>query len=198
MTEQDFNLIENFWLGRLSPEEKTAFELRLQTDIPFRKQVEIFSALQKGIKGYGRNELRRKLFLPAEIPFMIRLGKKYRYPAYAAPFIVIAIVFLLMPSGNEKLYKQYYAKADTITFARPRGESEAYDTKLRAYGEFKAGNHDAANKLLNELPEEDSEGDLLAGLNFIHLERIDEAIQNLQEASQASGKVAASANWYLA
>ena len=115
MTEQEFDLIESFWLGKLSPEEKAAFEQRLQSDVAFRQQVEIFSVLRKGIKGYGRNELRRKLFLPAEIPFMVRLGKTYKYGAFALPFILIATVFLWMPSGNEKLYKEFYAKADTIT-----------------------------------------------------------------------------------
>jgi hypothetical protein len=198
MTEQEFDQIEKFWLGKMSPEEKTDFEARLQSDGTFRKQLETFTVIQKGIKGFGRNELRRKLFLPTEIPFMVRLGKTYKYAAFALPIILIAIIFLRMPSGNEKLYKQYYAKADTITFARPRGESDDYQTKLKAYGEFKAGNHEKAHALLKELPEEDSEGDLLSGLNFIHMERIDEAMQNLQEASQGSGKVAASANWYLA
>jgi hypothetical protein len=198
MTEQEFDLFEKFWRGAMSPQEKDDFERRLNTDGDFKKQLEVFSTLQKGIKAYGRNELRRNLFLPTEIPFMVRLGKKYRYAAFALPLILIAVIFLRMPSGNEKLYNQYYSKADTITFARPGDESAAYQTKLRAYGEFKAGNHDAANALISDIPEEDSEGDLLAGLNFIHLDRIDEAMQNLQEASQSSGKVAASATWYIA
>ncbi len=198
ISEQNFDRIGQYLAGKLNPQEKSAFESLLTQDAELRKELEIFSTLQKGIEQYGRNTLRKEIFHPS-LPFMIRLDRKWKVAiSLAAALLAILVYRAFIPAGNERLFLAYYSATDSIHFSKPRGESEIYQIKVDAFARFKEGNYKDAKDLLENLSEQDDESSLLLGITFIQLGMRDEAETKLKKLAAAQSGLGHQAKWYLA
>lgn len=199
MTEDTFSLIEAYVSGRMTPAERDAFEQQLASEPELREQTEVMKKLVTGIRVAGREQLRRQIFPPQTIPFMIRLNKKW---ALTIPFIFFATAIILynliFPLENSRLFDTYYARIDSINLTTPRGEAADLNLKQEAFIQYKTGNYDSAKAILSGVESPDDESALISGLVSIELKDWEGAKSELRKALNGSRKNAATANWYLA
>lgn len=106
INEQDIELIEKYLFGKLSEQEKTAFEQRLKNDKEFANEVNFMSDLKISSREFGREELKNKLKKIAHEHKVIGIKQNpgiRTYLAIAASIIVvigIAALFYWTPSKN--------------------------------------------------------------------------------------------------
>ena len=106
---ENFNEIQNIeaWFeGRLSDEQKNAFEKRLRDDDAFRTKVDNFEAAVKTVELMGRNELKDRL---RKIHDQVVNGKKQNGKLW----LRIAAIFIgLMVVASPLIYRNFFATPD--------------------------------------------------------------------------------------
>ena len=106
INEQDIELIEKYLFGKLSEQEKAAFEQRLKNDMELAEEVDFMRDLKISSSEFGREELKNKLKKIAHEYKAIEIKQNpsiRTYLAIAASIIVvigIAALFYWTPSKN--------------------------------------------------------------------------------------------------
>ena len=129
-------LIHDYTNDRLIPEERLAFELRLETDAQLAHEYEEYVDLKKAIKEQVRIDLKDTLKAlenqKEEISGIsdeqtVSFGKKYSYIYIAAAVIIFAVIgfqFLEQDPSNQDLYASFYQPYDNTLQPVTRGETK--------------------------------------------------------------------------
>ena len=119
---KNIELIENYFEGKLSDADKTAFETRLIIDSDFKEEAELYKNIVAGIKENGAANLKAKLKLVDDEldnePVIIKLETKktslVKYLAIAASVILVislSVYWNLSDKSNlPELAIAYYEK----------------------------------------------------------------------------------------
>ena len=107
LTQEVFERIESYCLGKMSSAEKSAFEAELNSNPDLKKEVEVFRQSVLAIK---MNAFKKSLQNIAESGEEIPKIKSYRWLYAAASVVVLLSVgwyFFLRSSESDRLFAQY-------------------------------------------------------------------------------------------
>lgn len=203
ISEEELRLIDQYMNDELHPEERIAFEQKMNADKEWKQKVTEIKELTISIQEV---ELRKLLtaFHAGIKPATQAVVKKITWIkrlAVAAIFIgvISAAGWLLFgKSVNEKLYQAYY-EADP-GLPTEMGITNNY-TFNRAMIDYKTGNYQAALTSWEKLLSADNKNDTLnyfAGMACLAIDSAAKAVEHLQIVTQNKQSVfEKEANWYL-
>lgn len=209
MDESTYELIEKFYRGTLSPEEKKDFEHRLSTEKAFAAEVREYARLYQLLQHEGDRQLERKLQ-----PLGKKLLGEYkdRLPSYTTPeskettmltfsktlYIAAAVVglllimlpFLLTNRGQENegvAIEELYTDSFKLPPA-PEARAEAIAPWKEAYmaGEYEKVIALLSARLSDSTYRYRSEAYLYLGASQMALKKPLEAIEVLHQVSESS------------
>ncbi len=164
-------LIHDYTNDRLIPEERLAFELRLETDAQLAQEYEQYVDLKKAIKEQVRIDLKDTLRAlenqKEEISGIsdeqtVSFSKKYSYIYIAAAVIIFAVIgfqFLEQDPSNQDLYASFYQPYDNTLQPVTRGETTE-DVLSQAFQAYEAADFEKAIPYFNSSLEEQYQPDV--------------------------------------
>lgn len=206
MEELRYIEFDNYLSNKLVEEELTSFKKRLQSDTDFKKEFEIYKALNSSLSSKFKNEKGEKALRNT----LSNLGSKYikeekkgkvismkrLRPLMVAASIALLIGFFLFNNGNPT-YSDF-SKHNNLEIV-VRGDSN--DTKLKAEKSFNSKDFSGALKqltiLYNEYPN-DVEIQLYKGISLLELNNYSEAETLFETISNGNSVFAPKATWYKA
>lgn len=207
-TLNEFKNIEQYFEGKLHGETLREFEERLKTDESFASLVDRYKAAIKGIRLFGKEELKKKLktihneleIKETKKPFDI---KWYLAAASVAAIITIVTVFYFTADqtySNDKLYAMHYQTYDADISTRS-GIPNSELALFKALEQYNAKNYEEATVLFNEILTNDKsnmEALFFLGLSQMEQEKFDDAIRSLESIIECESVIYMSnARWYL-
>jgi tetratricopeptide (TPR) repeat protein len=204
----DYEYIDRYLHQELSPEEKMAFEQRLQTDVEFAEAYQLYSSIETTMQNNTEGDATafRESLQPLQKKYFTTESKKkgklkrliYIVIAAAAIFI---FVFTLLPIGKptsktgEALYAEYaqYDKVD----ATIRGGS--VDTIFAAAATlFNEKNYSEAIVFFEKIKAEKPEAMFYAAVCQLEIKNYTTAINNLDVLINGTTAYREKAVWYKA
>ncbi len=148
ISPDEFELIEQYLVNKLSPEELASFNEKNRTDIKWMKKVEEVKLLLVGVRetklvksleGF-HDELRLENSSPVKSASVFRLNT--RWMVAASLFIIASITTWLLVTGktqNEKLYSRYYQPDPGLMTAMGSSDNYLFEKGMVSYknGEYK-------------------------------------------------------------
>jgi tetratricopeptide (TPR) repeat protein len=166
---KNIELIENYFEGKLSGAEKTAFETRLAIDSDFKEEVELYENIVAGIKETGEANLKAKLKLvdnelDAE-PVIVKMESvnslKTKHLAIAASVILIICISvywkLSSKSNLPELAISFYEKEKGLPNEMSVSENQLSDVMTS----YKNDDFVTTKNKLNELLKHNNSNDTL-------------------------------------
>ena len=166
---KNIELIENYFEGKLSDADKTAFETRLIIDSDFKEEAELYKNIVAGIKENGAANLKAKLKLVDDEldnePVIIKLETKktslVKYLAIAASVILVislSVYWNLSDKSNlPELAIAYYEKEKGLPNEMSVSENQLSD----AMASYKNNDYVIVKSKLNELLKQNNSNDTL-------------------------------------
>ncbi|MDP5091724.1 MAG: CDC27 family protein [Polaribacter sp.] len=175
-------LLEKYFDGSLSKDEKIDFERLLAEDSSFRDEFEFEKNVKTAITINERNDLKKMLqsFETTKKP------KKSFYLIYAAASIVFFIgLFTWMnfsATNYDTLFNEYYQTYPNTVSPTVRGTTST-DLKSNAFYAYDSGNYEEAIALFSEIYSKNGDDFALfyKGISLIELQKYDEALAVLQK-----------------
>lgn len=204
MLEKDVELFEDYLSNMLSETEKTAFEVRLNSETDLKKDFEAYKStsamLAQKFDDADRNAFKETLSRQSDAYFKPKEATKksfslYKYAAVAVLFISV-LGFYLMNSGNP-VYADY-ANIDSISLTQ---RSSANELVQKAEDAFNASAYEEASVHLKELIAQDTDNQelqLYLGIASIETNDYDAAFDNLQIVAGGNSVYKYEAQWYIA
>ncbi len=207
-TLNEFENIEQYFEGKLRGEALREFEERLKTDESFANLVDRYKASIKGIRLFGKEELKKKLITihnELEIKETKRPSDIKWYLAAASVAAIITVVSIFYFTGdqiysNDKLYAMHYKTYDADISTRS-GNLNSELTLFKALEHYGAKNYEEASVLFNEIltnDESNMEALFFLGLSQMEQEKFEEAIVSFESIIENESIIYMSnARWYL-
>jgi len=182
------NLIDDYFTGMLTDDERKAFEQRCLTDSAFSKDVATYISLRDGLNAYLQQQrkeefakLHQELSAPAK-PAKIVSFKRITLLAAASVLLIVGWFAFLRGPSPQKIADQYIA-ANLNTLGLNMGSSDSLQAGIAAYNS-KA--YDRAEQLFVPLTvktETASEAIKYLGLTHLAIKQYDEALKNFDQLS---------------
>jgi tetratricopeptide (TPR) repeat protein len=196
-------LMERYYDGHLSEEEKASFEQRLYHDELFSEEYELFIKVRQGLESAGEEELRAKLNaadaeLPA--PFIEHKSntKITKFFLIAASFAVLIIsAYFLFVSDNFS-YKHFEERETGLPVLM---NSEINNSLDQAMIYYKQKEYEDSYRILNNILEENPSNDTLLYFNGVvlyELENYSEATSYYKEIIDTESAYREKAEYRLA
>ena len=198
----DIELVKNYVNGTLSEEQRQQIEAHIAGDPGYAHEFNQLKEIVESITLFHRGELKKKLQREDEQKTAsLPARSNRRWWAMAASIVLIAVsgylLFFIDPSPQE-VYEDFYRPYYNVLSS---GERSPDQTELDAVGLYEQGQYEKALEVFErQLTAEPDNWGLVfyQGLNFLALERSEEAINNLEKVTNSSQIVLAEpAQWYL-
>ena len=129
ITEKQIEQIENYLSGKLSNEQKLAFEKQISDDLELAGEVENLRKLVTSVQRQSRVELKaylNEIGKKQEITFKNRHRWTYTVGLAASISLICLTTYLIFfgQSQSDKLYDQFYETYPNIVEAKTREEAE--------------------------------------------------------------------------
>ncbi len=194
-----FERIEAYVLGRLSADERLAFEQRLATDAALRSEVDLERENIMAIELGGLQRVLKQV-RAEQVTEQGSGGSWISYLKYAA---VVAVLFgaawwyITRPNINERAFANHYAADPGLPVAMSAAHDHAFHDAMVAY---KLGDNDEAitkwSALLKEKPSNDTLRYFI-GCAELNADRADRAAPLLLSVADQQGSAfAAKARWF--
>ncbi|WP_276168486.1 tetratricopeptide repeat protein [Zobellia alginiliquefaciens] len=199
-------LINGYFEGSLSEEQKREFDHLFETNADFKTEFEFQEELKRTLVKSERKQLKEILSNTAvppekEQPKVIRLR----------PWLVAASVFVLVGISSwlilfdrtdidsQNLYNSNFAPYENVVHPIERGE-QLEDLKTRAFMAYENENYKEAIELFKTLNEKNNDKYIVfyEAISLMQLNKQDEAIPLLEDYIASSGELKERAIWYLA
>ncbi|MBL7945990.1 MAG: hypothetical protein JNN32_07975 [Flavobacteriales bacterium] len=194
-----FERIEAYVLGRLSADERLAFEQRLSTDAALRAEVELERENIMAIELGGLQRVLEQV-RGEQVIEQGHGGPWISYLKYAAVVAVLfgaALWFIARPNANERTFAAHFVPDPGLPVAMSASDDHAFHDAMVAY---KLGDHDEAISKWSALLKEEPSNDTLRyyiGCTELNAGRSDRAVSMLMSVADQSGSAfAAKARWY--
>jgi len=201
-------LLLNYFMNDLTPEQEMQFNELLATDSEFKQQFDFEKDLQGVIRDKEASELKSKLVgfeknIAKETPVRT-LRPNYRKWAMAASIALLVTLGWLGYNnfsgpnyGN--LYESNFQEYPNTVYSITRGET-VESIERDAFAAYEAGNYQTAIDNFNKIPATDKKEylDFYMGQSHLVLAQISEAKDSFNRAISANSEFTAEAYWYLA
>lgn len=203
--ENNYDQIEAYLDGTLPPEERAAFESRLQEDEALRRELEAYKQARAAIRDAARRDLRAtvdKAYKEQETKAGQLRSIRRRLAIAAAVLFLIGAVFVIRyfvsPAGPQQLYAEYFEPPPTP--AQRSGETaDAWNAVVEDYQ--RRNYEEVARDLQNLLSDPDFErpaqGYLYLGVSRLVLGQTAAAADSFRRIPETSSLNQERA-WYLA
>lgn len=208
MSDNTEQLIEDYLLNRLNPQQRMEFENRLSNDKQLSQQLKLRQLAFKGARSAGRDRLKKRLQNIHKDVNVITPPAKVRrlWPMIASIAAAIALLIVggtLFFSGSgsspQELYAQNY-QAYPLSLASRGGEKELQLAQANQL--YKNKDYQAALPIIETLLTTDSKNARLllgAGICNLELERLEQARSHFLAIIAANDlRLQDTARWYLA
>lgn len=204
-------LIDRYYEGTLSQEEKLAFEKRLADEVTFAQEVALHKKIVAGLKASSRGNMLKKLqeedakmeaYQPVAKTIPLYGGSSQKlYWAIAAGFILLLIPFVILYNqrqSSEQLFTQYFAP-----YSHQEGALPTDGPADQAMDLYKNQNYAQALPILDKMlgGKEGKEAAILfyKGNSHLALDHAEDAINSFEGVLALSpNPYTEEAEWYLA
>ncbi len=192
------NLINGYFEGTLTPQEKLLFDDLLKGDSEFSEQVAFNEMTKAAITLEKRKELKAKLQKFEQESTPAKKSRTWLYIAASAVILLgISLFFIDQDPSTNKLYAQYFEPYPNTVAPIVRSDSQR-DLKSDAFAAYESENYQKATKLFSQLVSEKNEefAVFYNAMSLMKLNRIAEASE-LLENTDWSKTYNDKALWYL-
>ncbi len=217
--ENDFDQIERYFSGKMSPVEITEFDKRRLADRELENQVMLYRQANEAIQAGARNRLKKHLDELGQQEFAntmvesylrFRLAKKHGYAIAASILLLFGIGYLAYQNllvnapvpTLAQLFDRYYEIPSTdvvVTRGDHRDEklSFLWNTAIQKYSDkqFEASIRDFSLLLQNSKFTNTSAASFYLGICYLNINLPDSAIAYFRKVAPASS-LAQDAGWY--
>lgn len=205
ISPDEYELIENYLLAGLSPQERTAFDDKMKSDANWNQKVDEVRLLLTGVQESGlrasldqyHQDLAKEVKPRSEGKV---LSMNVKWMAAASVLLALSITAWLFfgKSRPEKLYSSYYSPDPGLLTAM--GPATNYDFE-KGMVDYKNGQYQAAIDNWNGLLKQDPANDTLhyfIGVANQAINNLDIARTHLKPvATNSQSRFANDASWYL-
>jgi len=193
-------LIEKYFLGKLTDKEQEAFNTFLKTDNTFKKEFRFQQNLQKIIETNEDVSFKKKL-QHYENEFQPKKKSYTKWLAAASIALILATSYFLIfqNTTNETLFAENFEPYRNVIQPIVRG-SVSKDIKTKAFVAYENGRYEDASKYFSEISVNKNEAYAIFYLanSNLALNKTSEAIKLLEEYISLNGDLIEKAHWYLA
>lgn len=201
-------LLLNYFMNDLTPEQEQQFNELMASDSEFREQFDFEKNLQEAIRDKEASELKSKLVgfeknIAKETPVRT-LRPNYRKWSMAASIALLVTLGWLGYNnfsgpnyGN--LYESNFQEYPNTVYSITRGET-VESIERDAFAAYEAGNYQTAIENFNKIPTADKKEylDFYMGQSYLVLGQNAEAKTFFENAIAAKSEFIAEAHWYSA
>ena len=203
----DITYFDDFYHGKLTPEESSVFEAKLISDSELKKEYDIFQSFVSGIKLYERDRLKELLKEKSEEsrlkinPYVKAKSFKTFYFAAAASIIILLIpgYFLYQKLNfNQRIYSEYVYQDSGIPVLMGATNNVDFNKGMI---EYKDQNYDKALVFFNQLLTSNTNSDTLnyfAGNSYLYSDNPEAAIISFSKVNSKKSAFYYPANYNLA
>ena len=191
------SLIDSYFEGTLTPQEKLLFDQKMKTNESFSEAFNFEKKTKAAITLESRRKLKEKL---QKLEGKAK-GKSSMSWIYIAASVVvllgISLFFINQTPSNDKLYATYFEPFPNTESPIVRGSTQK-DIKNDAFAAYEQGNYKSAVQFFHNLTETTQE-EYVPFYNAISLMMLDdiEAAATIFEKIQWSSDYQGKVNWYL-
>lgn len=199
ISQEEWEQMEQYLAGQLSPAEHAAFEARMTTNATLRSQVEDARLLITGIRESVLEEKLQRFHEQLPIPIRKKGLKLYWYAAAAAVIGIIATTIVMMQNKKDKgLYAAYFEPDPGLATAM--GSSDNYTFNLGMI-QYRSGSYQQAINTWRPLLQGRATADTLhyfIGVAMLSNNQTDSARYHLQQTLlDATTHFRSDANWFI-
>ena|ERR1700754_2568187 len=182
------NLIDNYFTGLLTDDERRNFEQRCLTDNTFSKEVATYISLRDGLNAHLQQQKKEefaKLYQELsthEKPAKIVTFKRIAFLAAACVLLIVGWFAFLQPPSPQKIADKYIA-VNLNTLGLNMGSSDSLQAGIAAYN---SKSYTRAEELFVPLTiktETAPEAIKYLGLTHLAIKQYDEALKNFDQLS---------------
>lgn len=171
---ENYNYIEKYFEGSLTPEEKITFTKLLEEDTDFAATF----AFEKNVK--NAIILNERAALKQKLQSFEKPKKAYKWLYVAASVVLLLGIFTWnnLTTNYDSLYSEYYQTYPNTVSPIVRGENTT-DIKSNAFYAYDSGNYEEAITLFSEIYTNDGDDYAIfyKGLSYMELEKYNEALK---------------------
>ncbi|MCO6497881.1 MAG: hypothetical protein J5I50_09485 [Chitinophagaceae bacterium] len=206
ITPEEYEEIESYLNGELSPETSAAFRHRLDTDESWRAKVEQVRVTITAIREKVLTEQLSKIPLSNKLVVVAHSNKKRRLLYIGLLAAAAVVIFLIVSpilthmavSGNQKLFSEYYYPDAGLVTAMGLSDNYEFD---RAMVDYKSGKYSEANQrwmnLLQLHPASDTLNYFIAS-SYLAMGEAAKSIDYFKKiVNNKESAFSSDANWYL-
>ncbi|MGY6522187.1 MAG: tetratricopeptide repeat protein [Mongoliitalea sp.] len=206
ISQEQFEQIENYILGKLTEQEKESFEIALQTDPSLQDKVQEVKGLMEALEEAGLRASMEEFHQVFDTELALdkpvkRLNPWFGVAAAVITLLILAGVWVLIPTSTiyEDLFESYYVEDPGLITAMSSESDYEFD---RAMVDYKSGNFKDAvtrwQQILELKPENDTLNYFL-GAAHLALNETGTALDYFEKVSQLpQGRFTNDTFWYLA
>jgi len=191
-------LINHYFEKLLSAEEQKQFDLLMQSDVDFAKEVAFQKSLKKAITLNERAELKRKL--TSFEPKKAKVKSFKIWYAAASLFLIAGLGFYFSQNSNTAIYEEFYQSYPNVVAPTVRGEQKE-DIKSEAFYEYDSGNYEKSLALFSAIYESEKDDYALfyKALSQMELQKTNDAINTFNQFDlNKNNAFTPFVKWYLA
>lgn len=190
---KDWELIERYFQGQLTEEERNDFKIRQSKDADFHLEIQTFLTVQRA----SRAELKKKL-LSQPKPMVVFLKKYSIAIAASFAFIVACIWFMTnrtKPLSTQEAFALYYEPYSSNT--QVMGNNKIETSLDSAYALYEKHNYQDALRLFEKMDSLNSKSKMCQAHAYLNIGDTDKALL-LFNSLQTDRNLGDKASWYLA
>ena len=191
-------LINHYFEKLLSAEEQKQFDLLMESDVDFAKEVAFQKSLKKAITLNERAELKRKL--TSFEPKKAKVKSFKIWYAAASLFLIAGLGFYFSQNSNTAIYEEFYQSYPNVVAPTVRGEQKE-DIKSEAFYEYDSGNYEKSLALFSAIYESEKDDYALfyKALSQMELQKTNDAINTFKQFDlNKNNAFTPFVKWYLA
>lgn len=192
------NLINSYFEGTLTPQDRLLFDKLMETDPSFSEQVTFHEMIKAAIALETRDSLKSKLQEFEDEQISKSRGKKWLYVAASiAVLLGISLFFVDQKPTANKLYAQYFEPYPNTVAPVVRSDSDK-NLKSDAFAAYESENYEKASQLFVRIASTEKEefAYFYNAMSLMKLERVSEAADILSKTEWTESYKDKSL-WYL-
>ncbi|MFC4721379.1 tol-pal system YbgF family protein [Geojedonia litorea] len=193
-------LIANYFLGNLTPDEEQKFEYLMQTDTDFKKDVEFQSQVKDAIFRHERHNLKQRL-QDVEKDLIPKNTNKIKWLVAAAILISLSVGYYIFDSSYTytELYAIYFEPAPNIVHPIVRDGIEDND-ETKAFVAYQKQDYKLAAQLFDKVFQDTKTSEILfyEAISLMEINNIDQAIEKFEIHKKYNDLLSNKTHWYMA
>lgn len=208
--DNNFELIDAYFMGELSAEDQTKFDEKLRKDVVFQAEFQeiklIKNSIRQQVRGDILDQLRQQELLLSERKNLLTRKSMKRFLSIAASLVlIVSLVYLttdkqdLTIDGNAIFLENYQAYTNLELGTERGSELDLTNLKSQAYYAYDLGNYDQAAADLSKLleVEKTAANFFYLGVSNLEIGNTEESYANFNTVINNFSEYREQAQWYL-